>query len=238
MKFIVWFSKDREIVELPSKVCHLGTLASLSTEEWDEEVAPIIQCNYEGDRYEARILQMVPDDSMDTTETVSVLRRSVQEKRLTSHHKLLKLCSRVRPQRRERHVPLNCISSDSETHLTQSETSVEPSRKKSKSEQLNVPQLLPLLEAPPTPAPASEPALNFPQPSPTTSLPTTSQPFPTECISRQKLFSDRSWISARKYVRSCGFEWGSVEGNFRKSKVSKYFWFLKFHHLFIYMCWF
>ena len=211
MKFIVWFIDDHEIIEIPLKDCQLGPLRALSEEEWEEEVGPLIQCDYEGMRYDARILQMVPDESMDTTETISVLRKTVLEKRLTSHHKLLKMCSRVRPRRRERRLPLDFISTDSDAHQSQPE---EPPRKQMKVDKIMIPNLPPLItENSSFSIQSSSAAPNFSQPSPTISQSMSS----SACIPQQpKLFSDRNWIAAQRYVRNCGFEWGSVEGKFHK----------------------
>ena len=51
-------SHDHEIIEVPRRHCQLGLLRNLSDEEWEEEVGPLIQCDYEGARYDARILQI------------------------------------------------------------------------------------------------------------------------------------------------------------------------------------
>jgi len=192
-----------EIVEVPRQDCQLGPLRTLS----EEEVGPLIHCQYEGVRYDARILQMVPDDSMDTTETISVLKKTVLEK----HFKLLKLCSRVRPRRRERHLTLDSISTESDAHA-RSQPEESP-RKKVKIDGIKIPELPPLIENQSFSVSSPSPAPTFSQPSPTTSQSNLS----SRCIPQQpKLFSGRSWIAAQRYVRNCGFERGSVEGKFHE----------------------
>ena len=219
MKFIVWFSHDHEILEVSRQQCQLGLLGTLTEEEWEEEVGPLIQCDYEGERFDARILQMVPSDNTDTTETIAVLRKAVAEKKLTTHHKLLKLCSRVRPQRRERRLPMGFIS----TEQSDSDRPEEPPRKKMALSvtPVKVPDLPPLssMSVPLSAhhhSSSQASSLTLCEPTPGTSNAGLTPTAKNIHGQRQKLFTDSSWVAAQRYVRRCGFEWGSVEGKFHK----------------------
>ena len=58
MKFIVYFNKDKQIVEVSETDVNLGDYATLSYDQWRDTNCAVVKVIYEGIPYEATILQV------------------------------------------------------------------------------------------------------------------------------------------------------------------------------------
>ncbi|PAA51014.1 hypothetical protein BOX15_Mlig010979g2 [Macrostomum lignano] len=125
-RYIVFFIEDSQIVERSEEEVKLDSeYSSFASEDWTAlndsnrySLSPIhVRAEYQGEWYDAVVLQVLLDPETDSDPTVYMLRQMVAEKkkRLES---LLKTIARVNIGRRNNFPPLNMVNtSDSETDI-------------------------------------------------------------------------------------------------------------------------
>lgn len=119
MHFILFFSNDKEILLVEEDFIILGEFESYRENEWRN--MPIdrhcpVQAYYDGELFEAAIIQALQGEDEGVMEQVKMMRLLVEKKNFREEHLLQRLKSRFRSGR-SRFPPLEVIRSVLYTNL-------------------------------------------------------------------------------------------------------------------------